>query len=299
MLSSLGVVDPFDSNHRLVSSPLYTTPTLSFQRLMLVIYGCASLVTSLVFESVVLRQGNIWFSFFTHLTFIGLIAYLVVSTYHGFKYKPSPSSSYTYPLQQWPQSLQVLHVLLLSTVTTLPFLVTICYWVLLLSPTTFSTPYRTWSSISFHMFNSVVALLEIITTNIPPLPWMTLPACLLVLLAYLGMAYITHASQGVYPYAFLDPHIQHSKLAAYICGIALAEVIIFILVRYAIILRDKISKFGLCHEGDTQPSKEGLDEWEEVHWNDVEHPRKSAGNTAGGTDSERSETDENCIGVAV
>lgn len=58
MLPSLGVVDPFDPNHRLVSSSLYSPRTLAFQRLVLSIYGCATLITSLVYESVALRQGN-------------------------------------------------------------------------------------------------------------------------------------------------------------------------------------------------------------------------------------------------
>lgn len=71
-------------------------------------------------------------------------------------------------------------------------------------------------------------------------------------------------------YSFLDPQIQHGKLAAYIIGIAVGEVIIFALVRYAIVLRDKISKFSIYHdEGVTQQQQginQALDEWEEVQW---------------------------------
>lgn len=41
-------------------------------------------------------------------------------------------------------------------------------------------------------------------------------------------------------YTFLDPEIQHWKLAIYITGIAAGEVIIFVLVRYAIVLRTQV-----------------------------------------------------------
>jgi len=267
MLSSLGVTSPFDSNHRLVSSPWFSPRVLAFQRLLLVAYSGTTLITSLVYESVVLRQGNIWFSFFTHLTFTGLTAYLLVSTYHGFNYKPTASSAYAFPLQRWPKVLQAMHILLISTITTFPILVTIAFWALLASPATFATPYATWSAVSLHIFNTVFALLEITTTNIPPLPWAALPTCLILLLAYLGVAYITHATQGIYTYAFLDPKIQHGKLAAYIIGIAVGEVIIFVLVRYAIVLRDKISKFSVYHDESTQQgTSQALDEWEEVQW---------------------------------
>lgn len=81
-------------------------------------------------------------------------------------------------------------------------------------------------------------------------------------------------------YAFLDPQTQHGKVAAYIVGIAVGEAIIFILVRYAILLRGRIFKFSSYHDQDIQGAgKEALDEWEEVQWNEVEG-RESAGSNA-------------------
>jgi len=300
MLSLLGVTEPFDSNHRLVSSPWYSPRVLAFQRLLLLAYSGATLITSLVYESVVIRQGNIWFSFFTHLTFTGLTAYLLVSTYHDFNYKPSASSSYAYPLQRWPRVLQAMHILLISTVTTFPILVSIAYWALLASSATFATPYTTWSAVSLHIFNTVFALLEITTTNIPPLPWAALPMCLILLLAYLGVAYITHATQGIYAYAFLDPQTQHGKLAAYIIGIAVGEVIIFTLVRYAIVLRDKISKFSVYHdEGTQQGTSEALEEWEEVQWDGAVQRRESAGSGSSQSPTSRKPMVEVKMGTAI
>ncbi|EKM77458.1 hypothetical protein AGABI1DRAFT_107998 [Agaricus bisporus var. burnettii JB137-S8] len=171
-----------------------------------------------------------WFSYFTHLSLAGLAGHLTVSAYHGFRYKPSPSSVYSYPLQWWHGILKTSHICNISAVTTFPLLVTITYWTLIASSDTFSSTYNTWAAISKHILNTVLALSEITTTNIPPLPWKTLPVCLIILGAYLGLAYVTHATEDVYVYTFLDPEIQHWKLAIYITGIAAGEVIIFVLV---------------------------------------------------------------------
>ncbi len=81
-------------------------------------------------------------------------------------------------------------------------------------------------------------------------------------------------------YPFLDPQTQHGKLAAYIIGIAVGEVIIFTLVRYAILLRDKISKFSAYHHhGTQQGTSEGFEEWEEVQWDGVQR-QQSVGSSS-------------------
>jgi 1,4-dihydroxy-2-naphthoate octaprenyltransferase len=80
-------------------------------------------------------------------------------------------------------------------------------------------------------------------------------------------------------YSFLDPHTEHAKLAAYIVGIAAAEIVIFVVVRYIMMLRGFLimhlfsaSSSGYAdsehypdvknHGGHNQ--KEGLEDWEEV-----------------------------------
>lgn len=59
-----------------------------------------------------------WFSYFTHLSLAGLAGHLTVSAYHGFRYKPSPSSVYSYPLQWWHGILKTSHICNISAVTT-------------------------------------------------------------------------------------------------------------------------------------------------------------------------------------
>jgi hypothetical protein len=55
---------------------------------------------------------------------------------------------------------------------------------------------------------------------------------------YLGLAYVTFETQGFFVYSFLDTRTNSSGIvAAYIVGILVAAVVIFLIVRYLILLR--------------------------------------------------------------
>lgn len=43
-----------------------------------------------------------------------------------------------------------------------------------------------------------MAIFEITLTNVGPLPWIDMLATIVLLGSYLGVAYITHATQGIY-----------------------------------------------------------------------------------------------------
>ncbi|KAG9221572.1 hypothetical protein CCMSSC00406_0007211 [Pleurotus cornucopiae] len=91
-------------------------------------------------------------------------------------------------------------------------LVTIIYWALLSSPSTFATSYSAYSSTSQHILNAVVSLAETFALTSSPsatnsasekrrktnLPYIYLPITVVLLGLYLCVAYITNASQGVY-----------------------------------------------------------------------------------------------------
>lgn len=55
-----------------------------------------------------------------------------------------------------------------------------------------------WSNISKHILNSVMAIFEITLTNVGPLLWINMPASVVVLESYVGIAYITYHTQGFY-----------------------------------------------------------------------------------------------------
>lgn len=57
-----------------------------------------------------------FFSYFTHLSYIGLVAYYFAAGVQTLCYALKGGKEY--PLQKWPRPLQVLHTLLYSTITT-------------------------------------------------------------------------------------------------------------------------------------------------------------------------------------
>ena len=63
-----------------------------------------------------LTKRRRFFSYFTHLSYIGLIAYMYAAGVQTLCYALNRRKGY--PLQQWPRPLQHLHKLLYSTVTT-------------------------------------------------------------------------------------------------------------------------------------------------------------------------------------
>lgn len=126
-----------------------------------------------------------------------------------------------------------------------------------------------WNNISVHAMNSAFALFEVLFTRVGPMPWLHVPFLVILLGCYLGVAYITHATQGFYSehtnpiifrdptetaltaYSFLDPKKQGATLAAYIVGIAAAAVVIFAIVWGITTVRNRIwrkseqEKYGL------------------------------------------------------
>lgn len=110
-----------------------------------------------------------------------------------------------------------------------------------------------------HALNTVFGLSELLLTNVPFLPWLTLIPNILLLGSYVGIAYITRSTQGFYGtrliylpyltmplpvhtvYPFLDPKSTGAKLAIYIVGIPVGECILFCLVQGAILVRQRLT----------------------------------------------------------
>lgn len=74
--------------------------------------------------------------------------------------------------------------------------------------------------------NSSFALFEIILTRTDPPPFIHTVWLIIILAGYLGVAYITRATEGWYVYSFLNP-ANGPVLAGYIVGIAAGAIIIF------------------------------------------------------------------------
>jgi len=74
-----------------------------------------------------------------------------------------------------------------------------------LSNGAFSNEWTTWSNISQHALNSVMAFAEIVIPRTLPHPWLNILPIVVLLALYLGLAYLTHSTQHFYVYPFLDP----------------------------------------------------------------------------------------------
>lgn len=83
---------------------------------------------------------------------------------------------------------------------------------------------------------------------------MDLIPVIILLALYLGLAYLTHATEGFYVYPFLDLQTHSSGVVGgYIIGILVAAIIIFLIVRYLIALRVWITETKLGMGGKFSP----------------------------------------------
>lgn len=190
------------------------------------------------------------FSYFTILTYWGLAFYFLFASIHTFSY----ARTGTPLLNRWPRALQTLHSFYYTTVTTYPFLVTIVYWAVLYTGPWFPKQFDAYSNISQHALNSLFALIEIFLPRTSPRPWIHLPFLIILLALYLGLAYLTRATQGFYVYGFLDPANGKGKLVGYVFGIAAGITVIFALVKGLMWVRKwatekKMGRTGQFHAG--------------------------------------------------
>ena len=120
---------------------------------------------------------------------------------------------------------------------------------------------------SQHALNCAFALFEIIFPRSSPPPFLHLPFLILLLALYLALAYITNATEGFYPYGFLDPSNGHSgRVAAYAFAILAAIIIIFLVVWCLIWARKWLTERVMGMKGKFYGGRERVSE-------DLEMPR--------------------------
>ncbi|KAL5113322.1 hypothetical protein ACEQ8H_008817 [Pleosporales sp. CAS-2024a] len=238
---------PFDPAHRFTTSWILSPVVLFSIRALLALYAFVTLFTIFGWNNDHGRAAasRHSFSFFTNLTYWGLAFYYTFAAIHTGSYCVTGTSF----LARWPKGLQIAHSIFYSTIVVYPFIVTIVYWGIL-APGHFPSTFAIWSNASQHALNSIYALFEITFPRTSPLPWIDLVPIIILLGLYLGLAYLTHATEGFYVYDFLDLQAHSSGIvAAYIIGILVATIIVFLIVRYLIMLRvwfteKKLGKLG-------------------------------------------------------
>jgi hypothetical protein len=246
----------FDPNYTFVRSHFVSPLVLASIRLTLCIYIFTSITTSYIWlthntATIHLKDFNISpyifqqskaattqsFSYFTYLTFYSLGFYFLVSSIHTFRYA---FRQWTW-LHSWPRYLQLAHSLYYSTITTFPILVTVVFWGTMNSGWPVGR-FEQWVNISVHGLNSIFAVTELMLSATAPPPVTHLSFLLLVLSGYLGLAYLTQYTQGFYVYEWMNPAHGVASILLHVVGYAGGMVIIFFLVRYAIVGRNALAK---------------------------------------------------------
>lgn len=107
--------------------------------------------------------------------------------------------------------------------------------------------------------------MEITIPRTFPPPWIHLPILIILLALYLALAYLTHATEGFYPYDFLDPNKGKGKLVGYVFGILAAIIVIFVVVYLIIWIRLRLTEKTLGKQGKFAKSiRRPRDEEEEM-----------------------------------
>ncbi|KAH7089528.1 hypothetical protein FB567DRAFT_618730 [Paraphoma chrysanthemicola] len=244
----------FDPNKTFVRSHFVSPLILACIRAVLCIYSFTTIVTCYTWlahrtATISLKDVNIGsytiqqsedaigqsFSFFTYLTFWSLGFYFLISSIHTFTYAFRQRTW----LHNWPKPLQLAHSLYYSSITSFPFLVTIVFWGTMNSGWP-AGRFEQWINISVHGLNSVFAIVEIVlpATQAPPITHLSI--VLLVLSVYLGLAYLTRYTQGFYVYEWMNPAHGNASVILHVLGYAGGMIAIFVIVRYAIIVRNTV-----------------------------------------------------------
>ncbi|KAF9010296.1 hypothetical protein BDZ89DRAFT_1078235 [Hymenopellis radicata] len=202
---------------------------LAFVRLLFAFYSLFTLIYTLAYQG-----SNGFFSYFTHLTYIGMTSYFWAAGVQGIVWAHTKKQGGgRYLLRSWPRPFQLAHEWLWSTIMSYPIVVTIVYWTLLASSFSSLSQVNTWSTISMHAVNSLFCLSEVLLTHNPPLAGSV--------------------------YSFLDPEKEGAFLAAYIAGIAVGEAIVFAIMYGIVRLRMRLVALPQSADGEKDDVMEVTD----------------------------------------
>ncbi|KAI9828746.1 MAG: hypothetical protein M1832_001851 [Thelocarpon impressellum] len=244
----LGADTPFDPTHRFVTSWLLPPWVLFGFRALISLYAFVVLFFIIGYNT---ARGNSEdvrrsFSFFTILTYWGLAFYFLFAAIHTSTYARTGSAL----LSRWPRPLQALHSIYYTSIITLPFLVTLVFWVILYDGPWFPATFDAWRNVSEHAMNAGFAFFELAIPRTSPPPLLHLLFLIIILALYLGLAYVTYAAQGFYTYSFLDPQESgRARVVAYVFGILAAIVVVYLLVRLLVWLRVLLTERILGMQG--------------------------------------------------
>lgn len=136
-----------------------------------------------------------------------------------------------------------------------------------------------------HALNTVFAVLEILIPRTLSLPWLALPALVILIALYLGLAYVTHATQGFYVYPFLNIRSNGSGVVAGYCiGILVGLCIVFCLVKGLMSLRILVTERRMGMTGKMGRWVGGMERGQRgIGYEDIEVAQMKAGERGAST----------------
>ncbi|PGG98244.1 hypothetical protein GX51_06892 [Blastomyces parvus] len=232
MNTLMGADPAHDSLHHFETSWLFRP--LVFGILRLTIFFYCLLATIIAFSILIAKGEGILdlrsFSYFTSLSFVGVTFYFLVAGIHTLLYARRGRSVL---FDKWPRWLRALHSLFYTTIVCFPFVVVAIYWAVLYKKYALRTQFEVWDNTSKHILPAFFALFEIICSTALPPPLLHFPFLIIILLLYLGIAYITHATEGfwVYPFLYPGPNGRYrGREAKYLFIVLAALLIVFAVV---------------------------------------------------------------------
>jgi mannitol-specific phosphotransferase system IIBC component len=90
------------------------------------------------------------------------------------------------------------------------------------------------------------------------LPWIHILWLIIILALYLGVAYITVATEHFYVYSFLNDTEKggRGRVAAYIFGILAATIVVFVIIHFVILLRKWVTETKLGMTGKLEHKRQ-------------------------------------------
>jgi len=191
---------------RCVTSNFLSLRVLFSIRIILTLYAIAVLIGSIV--TGILTQEVEYVYYFTRLSYIGLVGYMISATVHTGLYmlqighgKRPPSYPMPNSLPKGSYLLQA-HCMLYATVICNHIVVPIIYWSLLYSTSANNTTVLRWENFSQHLTDFVTILFEVVLNRMM-LNWIELIVVLAVVLIYVFWMWLVRLFAGIWVYAFL------------------------------------------------------------------------------------------------
>ncbi|KAJ1644135.1 hypothetical protein IWQ61_010451, partial [Dispira simplex] len=198
-----------------ITSNLVQPRVLFFVRLFLMLYCVAT--------TIVLFYANSYrfFYFMTCWSFLGLTIYLIIATVVSGRYCFGPANMGQRPnlLEGAPRIVQLVHWWLYETITTFHILVPLVYWTLLKSQLNTNSALHFYTSIGAHAIDFVVMAIEVLLNRQKVVPTHCV-ILLIILVLYLGLAYLVWGATGFFVYSFLNFEAKKGFVALYVLGVA-------------------------------------------------------------------------------